>query len=714
MLSKVLHWVKDLPSTVKTLIGLITTAIPAIILLRANFNLGVVVLLAIIALACLSSLAYIILAKNEPVAGFSPMERDKYKFPRHRRWAAVGMCVVAAACILLFALRPSRYYILAALKGMEVAPRADILIAQFDARLASKKFELPNRIKANLEEQLRKHNLRDVGVEITSQVVTSPEGAESLIQQAAGKVLIWGWYDDLGITVKIYAPEQQRSLDEDVLRMKEIAWAQGSQGAGDISLKIRERLPEDITFLSLFIVGSLDYRRNEYQKGHQAFDAAMSSMPKDIGLENESLLHFFSARSIKVNNAQDAEDAICEYSKAIEMNPNFAAAYNNLGILTTDLINRTNPQAGESDESGSVATTSDAMSECLHRAGFEYHDITNETTSFFFDKAIAAQPDSAVIQFNRLASVWSMWNSFDDSDTRDGMAEMLDKLLSKDRSIPGAHIMRGVLAFENEGKAFDKRQAQIALQEFSAASQLLPKSPELHVNMGKVHIRTGQYTDAQAEFEKALSLAKDSPEAHLALADLALRQGRPDLALQHLSAVRHGDASAVRAGDVLQSLIEFDVGDVAKAIQTLETDLQQGPKPKQEDGPAANIPLRNDNSLIHYLLALLYKLNSDIEKTKSHVEECRDTGWGNSEEDMNMRMNLRDQAQSYNDTATVAWCDLLSLCASGGLNISKPTSGKQCLPQDTSQRIKKVFDITQDRIAYRIFYRRKVEFAGLG
>ena len=51
MLSKLLQWVKDLPNTLKVLIGLISTAIAFVILLRPNFELGVVTLSTIVFLA---------------------------------------------------------------------------------------------------------------------------------------------------------------------------------------------------------------------------------------------------------------------------------------------------------------------------------------------------------------------------------------------------------------------------------------------------------------------------------------------------------------------------------------------------------------------------------------------------------------------------------------------------------------------------------------
>lgn len=51
---------------------------------------------------------------------------------------------------------------------------------------------------------------------------------------------------------------------------------------------------------------------------------------------------------------------------------------------------------------------------------------------------------------------------------------------------------------------------------------------------------------------------------------------------------------------------------------------------------------------------------------------------------------------------------MTTLCASEGNKVSVWGETGQCLPRDLSQRLKKVYDIVQDRIAYRIFYRQEV------
>src|SRR5262249_46150002 len=76
-----------------------------------------------------------------------------------------------------------------------------VLIAEFDARNVSKRVEIAHRLESNLRTDLRRNNLNNVTVKLISTPVTDDDEAEKLSQDEHGRVVIWGWYDDLGIQV---------------------------------------------------------------------------------------------------------------------------------------------------------------------------------------------------------------------------------------------------------------------------------------------------------------------------------------------------------------------------------------------------------------------------------------------------------------------------------------------------------------------------------
>jgi tetratricopeptide (TPR) repeat protein len=745
MSSKLLNWILNLPKVLKVLIGLLSTVIPVLILLRGNVELSIVVILAIVVFATFSSLAYIAVAKDDPIVGFSTHRASLYKYPRYRQLAKAGLCILAIVCILIFGLKSTRNYILAALKGKKVAPHADILIAEFDAKHASKKYEIANRIRRNLETQLAEYNLASTRVETLSVPIDTAQDAKTAMEQSGCRVLVWGWYDDLGSTVNISTSES--FSNDNALRMKEVAWAKDSPVSNDISMSIRERLPEDITFLSLVIIGTIAYQRNNYQQGHRAFDAAMGNLPKEIGLENASVLHFFSARSLEALGNHDVERVICEYSKAIELDANAFAAYNNLGIVTANLYIAYDKQyRGWMDDPPPTFQFPGKSSECLASIGSQgYADL--------FDRALELQPNSSFVRYNKLATEWLLERNefihgYDVEAT-------LDEIIRTDPAIPGAHILRGVLAFD-KGELFQSRWAytpftdtdvndnakaktlnlrtalalsqslplddarfQVALREFSAASALLPKSFELHINLGKVYMRRGMYAEGRSAFENALLLNPGNSEAKLALADVAIKERRPELALQYLDGIKLEESGTggeqkeeksasvlfddmVQMAAILKSRIFFDSGDSDAAIEALRSYFQ---KMVIQEKDQTNAQKLCDAPLTNYLLVLLQAFSSNGPFDKNQWKECvpLDTVL-----DTDARL-ARDNSYQYNGTTDLAWNDVNTLCGATDPSLWGETS--ECLPRDLGQRLRKVFDIAQGRIAYRIYFRQESRLA---
>ncbi|HLL71527.1 MAG TPA: tetratricopeptide repeat protein [Pyrinomonadaceae bacterium] len=730
MLPQLAQQLKDLPNTVKGLIGFVTTLITFVILIRNNFSLGVVIFGAVLLVALFGLCVRIVTAKTISGTGFNRRE-SKYKYPQYRPHAFAGICLIVLAVALLFVVRSSRYYILAALAGTEVVPRADVLIAQFEARPGAKPYEIANRLKDNLEIELSKHQLGQVKVEKLAGTVKSAQEEAAAATKGSSKVVVWGWYDSEGIVIKIHTSEPT-SAGDGILSMREVSLRSADAAAADLSFKLTQQLPENTSFLSLFVIGQLYYLNNDYQKGHQAFDAAMSNLPKEIRLVNESLLHFFVARRLEAAGEKDTARIVCEYTQAIEQNPKFAAAYNNLGILLAKVINafyampehQTEPPPDVELPAGSMA--------CLKKIGYEKLHGLPET---FFNKALETQPDSAAIRYNKLivfwtpdkvASYWMRTSEIEDQEAR----KALEDIIKTDATIPGAHVMLGTLSFKEKDEEFDERNYQTAVNEFTAAAQLMPKSAELHVNLGKAHQRKGRLAEAAADYERALALSSGNIEAHLGLADVALRQGRAEVALKHLNAVKSDkleEGAAVQMAAILKSRVQFQAGDIAAAIQTLRSNAEQQsaaletaeeepeaqPQPdasREEESPYRWYVTHNDPSLSYYLSGLMHTLNSDSASAAAAWAECAPLDPNELEE------TDKENAYKDNDTALVVWYNLLALCKPtaadydiAGWGVTNP-----CLPQNTRARLMKVFDLAQDKIAHRIYYRRPLLFAGYG
>lgn len=741
MSAQLLQWIKELPNSVKALVGFVTALVAFVILARNNFALVTVILGMVTAVALVSFLLMVSLTKSKrgpgPIAPAS-----KYKYPKYRPFAFAGVAAVVLAGTLLFALRPTRSYIFTALSGREPVPAADVLIAQFGAEPGSRPFSIQKRLIEDLQKELDKHGLKGVKAATISTPVTTQEQAQAVAREADCKIVVWGWYDNTGIKVHLYMPDRA-GQDADSFSLRELSWE--GEGAGgspsNLSFKLGQQIPEDVTFLSLFVVGNLYYLNNRYQEGHQAFDAAMANLPREIDVENKSILHFFTARSLEAAGANDPARLICEYSEAIALNRHFAAALNNLGILTSKLLYDF-VSAPDYSEVKEIEYPGDSMA-CMKKAGYSSeggYAGMDGVPDYFLHEALKAEPSSATIKYNLLAHNWQLGTDFsglenesgegegsaaeatpeataEEGDARDALETTylvaLEEITRKDPTIPGAHVLLGVLAFRKKDTSFTDAEYQTALREFSAASQLVPRSAELHVNLGKVYMRRGRLAEARAEFEKALALAPQNIEAHLAAADVSLREGHSEAALRHLDSIKttRWEDRIDQTVAVLKSRARFTAGDAVGAAEALRAELARPePTPKPDGGAQAgdsNVWVEpNDPSVLRYLLGLLYAANSDAAEAAAQWKACHiPTYFEELEED-------RNESYDFNDTATVAWYDLLISCGKQSHDVSRWGAPVPCLPAQPAERLAKVYDLVQNLVAHRIYYRRAGFFAG--
>jgi tetratricopeptide (TPR) repeat protein len=744
--ARILKWIEELPTSMKALAGFVTAAVAFVVLARNNFALIAVILGMLAAAALVASLLRVALTKSRrgpgPIAPAS-----KYKYPKHRPYAFAGVAVVALACALLLALRPTRSYIYSALTGSEAAPAADVLIAQFGAEPGSRPFAIQKRLTEDLQKELDKHGLDRVTASTISTPVTTREQAQAVARECRCKIVVWGWYDSAGIRVHLYLPERA-GQDADSLSLRDLSWEGEGGASSDLSFKLGQQLPEDVTFLSLFVIGNLYYLENKYQEGHRVFDAAMANIPREIDVENKSILHFFNARSLEAAGADDPARVICEYSEAVALNRHFAAALNNLGIYTSKFVYNVVNAPGY-DDTREIEYPADSMA-CMRKAGYPEQGMrggTDGAPDYFLREALSAEPDSAAVKYNLLAHNWQLGTDYSglEDETGEGgdpaaepaaaptpggggrgelettYLKELEGITRKDPTIPGAHVLLGVLAFREKDASFTGAEYETALGEFSAASKLVPRSAELHVNLGKVHMRGGRMAEARAEFDKALSLAPQNAEAHLAAADVALREGQAGAALRHLDRIkdtRWEDRIDLTAA-VLRSRARYAAGDAAGAAEALRAELA---RPEATPAPAPGAAVEgaeaawdgvvrvdpNDPSVLRYLLGLLQAVNADAAGAAAQWKECHvPTQPDGLEED-------RGDKYLHNDTATTAWYDLLLTCGKSSRDVSRWGAPVPCLPAQPAERLARVYDLVQNLVAHRIYYRRAAFFAGKG
>ena len=203
------------------------------------------------------------------------------------------------------------------------------------------------------------------------------------------------------------------------------------------------------------------------------------------------------------------EEAIAEWEKALELNPESDKAHNNVGLLLVGAgkfqeavahFERTlkiNPEYPAAHSNLGVA---------LAGAGKLDEAIAE------FEKALAVDPDSAEAH-NNLAQVLAGKGDLDQAIAHFGKALAV---------VPDSASIRANLsqALAAEGRAFARKgNLDEAMRQFQAALEARPDSAEVHNDLAVILVRKGSLDEAVAHFEKAVALKPDFADPWFNLGD---------------------------------------------------------------------------------------------------------------------------------------------------------------------------------------------------
>jgi tetratricopeptide (TPR) repeat protein len=532
-----------------------------------------------------------------------------------------------------------------------------VAISQFDAR-NTQPVEIAQRLEDDLRANLRSSGLSDdVDIKVVPSPIISADQAHTFASNAESDVLIWGWYDSLGIRLYVLLGERVQANAPNVTGLHELPLGAVNE-AGELSFYVHDVLPSNTTFLSMFVIGHLYYLSNNYTEGYKAFDTAMANIPETVALENEALPHFFNARLMQTATYTDPTEIICEYARAIELDPSLFEAYNNLGVLLLE-----NPNYYEQPP-------------CVQGIGISLN------SHHLFEQALQIRPDWALTQYNMAVLDWNA-GSFDP------VKEKLTLVLESDPSIAGAHIVLGNLAIL-EG------DFELGVEYFSNAVALWPESAEVAVNLGQALALAGQDNQAIASYQRALGLAPNDEvyqEAHLALGNVYHRLGNLERAYREYLLVESPIDECSDFNTTLSLALakyEIDAGEWASATHRLEV-YYCGLA-----GPSIW------HTIPHYLLWLIHTIQGNPEASDyaDLPSSCSEPLW----------------YWTRGDTVAMTWCDIEQACKEQGSLKSDVTAwgteSNPCLPNGLEDRLEAVYANFQQRVHYRLFFVKEIQALG--
>ena len=184
------------------------------------------------------------------------------------------------------------------------------------------------------------------------------------------------------------------------------------------------------------------------------------------------------------------DKAIEAYSKAIELNPAYAGAYNNRGIA----YDETGKSAPAIADFNKAIELKPDFAEAYNNRGTIYSNQGNSTRAITdFNKAIVLKPDFAGAYMNRGIAY------FNKGESTPAIADF-NKAIALDPNYAEAYMNRGT-AYSKTGESVR------AFADFDKAIELKPDFAEAYMNRGDTYIRNkGEFAPAFADFNKAIEL----------------------------------------------------------------------------------------------------------------------------------------------------------------------------------------------------------------
>jgi tetratricopeptide (TPR) repeat protein len=205
----------------------------------------------------------------------------------------------------------------------------------------------------------------------------------------------------------------------------------------------------------------------------------------------------YNKRGLAHASTRNFEQAIVDFSKALELDPQYAEAYNNRS--TAHLMMGNYGQA-VFDCNRALELAPDFVATYVNR-GIAYTGLRDYRRAIEDgEKALQLDPDNVYAHFN-------LGNSYLWRSEYKKAIPCYDQAVKVDPEFVAAYVNRGIAY--NELKQLDS-----ALQDYSRAIQLNPDYVHAYYNRANLHREAGRHEEAVADYSKVIELNPEHRYAH--------------------------------------------------------------------------------------------------------------------------------------------------------------------------------------------------------
>lgn len=425
-----------------------------------------------------------------------------------------------------------------------------VLIGDFDGTSATRKGDFAGRIGAELISELRAAGA-DVIVERSLETYADAEAAQAAGRKRKAAMVIWGAYDDFGVTPRIELLRQpslqaeaalsQRVVDALGPRAAEAASPAGLPRAADVSYLTRVPVastdldlfaahgPEQMAYVVSAILATGLYADGQYDDALALFDKALANAETSgAALNGQAEVTF--QRAMVAYALGRADEAAADLRQAIAIDPALFPAHYNLAIYYAN-----------------TCAVPDALAQAIAEA----------------EAAVRLQPDNA--QAHRL-----LGSLYQQAGRNDEALAALKTALDFDSQDPLTYQALAAVYTALGDAAASGQASQQAVDLLQAALAAAPADAfDAQLALGDAFVGASNYQQAEAAYRAAAALRPSAAAPYRGLGNTHYWQGQLDQAIADYQQAAVLDPSDPNA-PLLAGLVQAERGDLAGAIASQE------------------------------------------------------------------------------------------------------------------------------------------------
>jgi len=367
-----------------------------------------------------------------------------------------------------------------------------VVVADFESQEATKGVDWGRRIYERVRDQVGQLDL-DERVEVQRVFEAYGTSEEAVRRGKARKatVVLWGWYDDLGVSPHFELLRTAEKLEPSL--------AAPAQDLTDFDVYAQSG-PQEMAYVVSVVLGLVHYVDGNYLAAESLFSTALANAPPESSLLGLEVSHFYRANARLFGydrTFRPMEGIVSDLQEAVSLKPDFRQAHWNLSLVYLDYcspflaIDEALAQAEKVRELRPADADSYWLLGQIHAEREEWQQAEGAHR-----QALQLNPAHA--------------------DAQEGLAKALEQLGRSDEA--------------NRAYALALEIRQEAAKDGGKSSGDAPAEDpaELQDRLGYAYLNAGQYDQAITALEEALRLQPENAEFHRHLGNAYYWQGKPE------------------------------------------------------------------------------------------------------------------------------------------------------------------------------------------